>query len=134
MDLRRVVWLWGPVVAYMAVIFYESSLHAAPLPSAISDKVAHALGYALLGALCARAVAGGFPLPLSPGSAALSLAIAVAYGATDEWHQRFVSGRSADLADLLADAVGAALAVGAVWACGIIWPRWASRLASPRDV
>lgn len=134
MRYHRAVWLWGPVVAYMAVIFYESSLHAAPLPSAISDKVAHAIGYAVLGALAARAVAGGFPLPLSATGAALSLAIAVGYGATDEWHQRFVSGRSADVADLAADAVGAALAVGAVWACGIIWPRLASRRAPRRDV
>ena len=32
------------------------------------------------------------------------------YGATDEWHQSFVPGRDADVRDLVADAVGAALA------------------------
>ncbi|MBF0270944.1 MAG: VanZ family protein [Magnetococcales bacterium] len=36
---------------------------------------------------------------------------AVAYGMTDEWHQLFVPGRYADFWDLVADAVGAALAI-----------------------
>ncbi|MBF0190862.1 MAG: VanZ family protein [Magnetococcales bacterium] len=36
---------------------------------------------------------------------------AVGYGLTDEWHQLFVPGRYADLWDLVADAVGAALAI-----------------------
>jgi VanZ family protein len=131
--MRR-LWLWGPVVAYMAVIFYESSLTDAPLPGGMSDKLAHATGYALLGGLVARAMAGGFPLPLGPASAMTSLAMSVLYGASDEWHQRFVPGRTADLRDLLADAVGAAVAVSIVWACGILWPRLARRRAPSSDV
>ncbi|MBF0437738.1 MAG: VanZ family protein [Magnetococcales bacterium] len=35
----------------------------------------------------------------------------VIYGLCDEWHQLFVPGRYADVADLLADAIGAALAI-----------------------
>jgi len=46
--------------------------------------------------------------------------IAAAYGATDELHQYFVPGRQADVADLLADAIGAIAAAGAIWAWGII--------------
>jgi len=42
--------------------------------------------------------------------------LAVAYGVTDEWHQRFVPGRSATLGDLAADAVGAVVAVAIAWA------------------
>jgi VanZ family protein len=118
----------------MAVIFYESSLADAPLPGGMSDKLAHAIGYAVLGGLVARAVAGGFPLALSPSGAALSVVIAVAYGASDEWHQSFVPGRTADLRDLLADATGAVAAVGAVWACGILWPLVARRRAPSRDL
>lgn len=124
--MRR-LWLWGPVVAYMALIFYESSLSVAPLPSAVSDKLAHALGYGLLGALTARAMAGGFPRPLTVGAAAVSLLVTIGYAVSDEWHQRFVPGRSADVNDLAADAIGAVVAVGAFWACGILWQRLAHR-------
>jgi VanZ family protein len=117
----------------MAVIFYESSLTEAPLPGGMSDKLAHATGYGLLGGLVARAMAGGFPAPIGVSSAIASLAISILYGASDEWHQRFVPGRTADLRDLLADAIGAAVAVGVVWACGILWPRLAERWTPSRD-
>lgn len=118
----------------MAVIFYQSSLVHAPLPRAISDKVAHAIGYGLLGALTVRAIAGGFPRPVSASAALLSIAIAVLYGVWDEWHQTFVPGRSADVSDLIADGIGAAIAVGVAWACGILWPRLVSVQASRRDL
>jgi VanZ family protein len=37
----------------------------------------------------------------------------VAFGISDEWHQSFVPGRSADVLDVLADAAGGALGVAA---------------------
>ena len=131
--MRR-LWLWGPVLAYMALIFYESSLTRAPLPGGMNDKLAHASGYALLGVLVARALAGGLFSPLDAAAAAGSIAITVLYAASDEWHQRFVPGRTADAADLVADALGAVAAVGLVWACGILWPRLTERRASIRDL
>ncbi|MEQ1757883.1 MAG: VanZ family protein [Vicinamibacterales bacterium] len=131
--MRR-LWLWGPVIAYMAVIFWESSLPSAPLPSNVSDKVAHAIGYAILGALVARAMAGGFPRPLTKAAALASIVLTTMYGASDELHQRFVPGRSADVNDIVADAAGAVVAVIAVWACGILWPRVARAFAASRDL
>jgi VanZ family protein len=118
----------------MALIFYQSSMTSAPLPGGMNDKVAHASGYALLGILVARAFAGGFFRSLDTGAAASSVAITVLYAASDEWHQRFVPGRTADVADLAADAVGAFAAVAVLWACGILWPRSAERRASTRDL
>jgi VanZ family protein len=53
----------------------------------------------------------------------------VAYGVTDEWHQSFVPGRSADAIDLVADAVGAGLAAGGLGAWGIMLRRRRARLA-----
>ena len=120
MSRPHAFWLWAPVVAYMALIFFLSSLHAAPLPQAVSDKFAHATGYVGLGLLVTRAVIGGMPRRIGWKQALLAILITTAYGASDEYHQRFVAGRSADLADLYADATGASVAAVACWAWGII--------------
>jgi VanZ family protein len=50
----------------------------------------------------------------------LAVVITTAYGASDEYHQRFVTGRSAELADLYADGAGACAAAAVCWAWGII--------------
>jgi VanZ family protein len=50
----------------------------------------------------------------------LAALVAAAYGATDEWHQHFVPGRTMEMADLAADTSGAAAAAVAAWAWGII--------------
>lgn len=99
---------WVGVLAYMALIFYLSAQQD-PLPTVtrtISDKVLHGCEYGGL------AVAWLFALRSSgvrPGRAALiAFLAAVAYGATDEFHQRFVAGRNSEIADWVADSVGAA--------------------------
>ena len=68
------------------------------------DKVVHFFLYAVLGLLAARAVEAptGRLRPLL-----LTLAAVVAFAALDEWHQTFVPGRSADVADWAADVIGA---------------------------
>lgn len=68
--------------------------------------------YAVLAALVTRTVLAGPPrLRLALAIAACVTGVA-AFGAADEWHQRFIPGRSTELADWLADSAGAA--VGAV--------------------
>jgi len=121
--IPRRVNLWGPVVAYMAAIFFMSSLHQAPMPPGVSDKTAHAFGYMGLGFVIARALGGGLPPRITRRDFFIGLAIAVTYAASDEFHQRFVPGRDADLADLYADAMGSVIALSACWAWGIISPR-----------
>ena len=111
--------LWAPVVIYMASIFYASSLPEVTLPPG-GDKPWHLIGYTGLGVVIARALAGGLFRPVRIPVAALAIAVGVAYGATDEIHQMFVPGRSAELADLAADAGGVILGTAACWACGII--------------
>jgi VanZ family protein len=118
--VARTLRLWGPVVAYMAVIFLMSSLSEAPLPPGMSDKSAHGIGYTGLAAVVVRALSGGLPRPVSMRTAVTAVAIAVAYGASDEVHQMFVPGRSAELYDLAADAVGAIAGASACWAWGTI--------------
>jgi len=104
----------------MALIFYVSSLHEAPLPQGVSDTSAHWLGYTGFSVTIVRALAGGLPRRISVRTAMVAVVIAVAYGASDEFHQMFVAGRSAELADLAADALGAVAGAAACWAWGII--------------
>jgi VanZ family protein len=112
--------LWMPVAAGMAALYFLSGQSEVDVPGGLSDKAAHLLAYAGLGLLVVRAVAGGLPARITGRMAAMSLAIAVAYGASDEVHQMFVPGRMPDAADVIADASGALLAVAACWAWGII--------------
>jgi VanZ family protein len=118
----RPVQLWGPVALYMAAIFYLSSLHQAPLPPGVADKPAHSFGYLGFGLVIARALARGLPPRITLRQALIGFALASFYGITDEFHQRFVAGRSADIADWYADSLGAAIALFACWAWGILAP------------
>ena len=118
--VRRRLVLWGPVAAWMTVIFVLSSLSAPRSPVPANDKVQHFVGYGILGALAVRATAGGRLTGVTMRAAAAAWAIATAYGVTDEYHQNFVPERSPEAADIAADALGAGAAVAAVWAFGII--------------
>ena len=115
--------LWGPVAAYMALIFLLSAQPQPPLPPQISDKQGHGIGYAGLAVTLSRALGGGLLKGTTLPAAAAAWTIATAYAATDEWHQSFVPGRSADVNDWYADAVGALVGAGACWAWGIIRAR-----------
>ncbi len=112
-SLRR-AWPWIPVVLYLALIFHLSSLPD-PLPELTTrfwDKGIHFVEYGSLGGLLLFALR-------SSGVAwrrALLLAIAGAslYGASDELHQAFVTGRSSDVRDWAADTIGGAMGAGLV--------------------
>jgi VanZ family protein len=107
------------------LIFAASSMSRVPdLPAHVTDKVVHASVYAVLAGTCLRALAGGRWTGVTIGAAAAAVLITTAYGVTDELHQRFVPGRTADVLDLLADLTGATVA--AVLALGTAWlrPRW----------
>ena len=100
-------------VAWAGLIFWASS-QPNPFPWVPSgifshDKLLHAAAYALLGGLV-RGALGSTRLEPSVASA-LAIGVAAVYGATDEWHQRFVPNRMPDATDVLADAVGAMLGV-----------------------
>jgi VanZ family protein len=80
-------------------------------------------GYILLGLLAVRAVHGGLPARITLRGALLAMLITAGYGASDELHQWFVPGRTADVFDWLADATGGTIAVVGCWAWGILWLR-----------
>ncbi len=112
--------LWGPVAACMALIFTLSAMSSPPSPAEWNDKVEHFFGYGGLGVVALRATAGGTLNGATGGAAAAAWAIATTYGVTDEYHQSFVAGRTSEISDVLADALGAMATIVPVWAFGII--------------
>ena len=112
----RLLSLWGPVLAHMALIFAaSSSSDTSAVPSAIPDKVVHFAVYAVLGVLLLRAVAGGRLRGVTWSGVVVAVAVATLYGITDEWHQSFVPNRTPDAMDVLADLAGAS--TGAILGC-----------------
>ena len=96
---------WAPVIAYMAFIFGLSSVSNPP-DVAVSDKGLHWLLYAGLAWLTVRALADD-EAAIGVRVAMSGAAIAALYGVSDEFHQLFVTGRSFDYRDMLANGVGA---------------------------
>lgn len=97
---------WGPVLAFEAAVLFASSRPHLRPPQLWPhlDKGAHFVEYSILGALLFRA------FRLSGGSrreaTLLSIALAAALAAGDEWLQSHVPGRTASLFDGLADLAG----------------------------
>ena len=103
---------WLPPLALMGLIFF---LSAQPNLSSglgtwdlVLRKGAHMTEYALLTFLWWRVLR----TKLASNTAAVkaAVAIAVAYSATDELHQSFVTGRHGSPVDVLIDAIGALIA------------------------
>ena len=100
------------MLAYTAGIFILSSISSLPtLPGAGSDKWAHSIAYSGLALVMLRAVVSGRWQTITWAQAIAAVLLTTAYGATDELHQWFVPGRTADVRDLAADAAGALAAV-----------------------
>jgi len=115
-DLKSPRWLWGPVILMMALIFAASSIpNLRRLPGGVSDKSGHSIGYAMLAGVLLRAFAGGRLRGVTWTRGLLAIVLATGYGITDEFHQLFVPGRSADRYDVLADCIGATLGVALGW-------------------
>jgi VanZ family protein len=121
---KRKILLWGPAVLYMAVIFFVSHQPEVSIPSGLTDKQSHSLAYTLLGVLMVRGLSGGLGARVSPRTALLGILLTTLYGASDEFHQMFVVGRSAEMYDLYADASGGAIGALVCWLWGIISPSW----------
>ena len=108
----------------MALIFGLSSISRTPSFVGGVDKYLHATLYAGLGVLLVRALAGGWHRRVTPVIVVSAIAIAAAYGVSDEFHQSFVPLRSVDAMDVVADTVGASIAAVVLYAWDIIRARY----------
>ena len=96
----------------MALIYYSSSIHGEDIPKIDIpniDKLFHFVEYFILGALLVRAFANSSDKANFKLILFLSILIASAYGAFDEFHQRFVPGRNPEIFDILSDIMGSFL-------------------------
>ena len=104
MNVRR----WLPPLLWAGVILIGTSLPGSLVPRQVSafDKALHFTVYAILAVLLTRQIS---EVTGRWRAAVLAIALTAAFGAADEWHQGFIPGRSQELADWLADSLGAAV-------------------------
>jgi len=105
-------WLWILPLAVAATIVWLSAQSQYPggieLPSPL-DKFAHATVFGALAWFLDLALQHNRPdLPFYRRHLFV-FAVVAFWGATDEWHQSFVPGRSCEFGDWLADAIGGGL-------------------------
>jgi|YelNatPaOPRAMG01_1025707.scaffolds.fasta_scaffold00118_46 VanZ family protein len=103
-----------PAILYAMLIFAISSvprLAPPPLGLDLDDKFYHFVEYFIFGYLCARAFYYQRSRLLRDFALIIALVAGSLYAVSDELHQSFVPGRSADAGDLLADVFGVVSAV-----------------------
>ena len=109
LKLKRFVIYWLPLILYCLFIYIQS---ANPSPEQIPsipfvDKVLHFAAYGIMGILFYRAyqtlrIKNNIQMLML-----LSMVSASLYGISDEIHQSFVPFREAEVADAIADIIGA---------------------------
>ena len=106
--------LWLPPIAWAGVLFALSAgsgpAFAPPFPHI--DKLEHAVAFAVLGFLVARAAVGTLPVA-AVGAVYAGGLTAGLYGVSDEFHQSFTPGRVVEVADAIADTIGGFAGAGA---------------------
>lgn len=119
-ELKRFLDYVVPAILYAGLIFFLSTRTNLPhLPGTGSDKLAHFSEYAVFGILVVRAF---YAYRVPPKRAVtLGILICAVYGASDEVHQLFTPGRSSEVWDFVADALGST-------AGGLLWYAVVSRL------
>lgn len=109
-------WLrWLPAILWASLIFWASSRPTSPIPTIPlphADKGIHFIEFAVLCFLIcwARQASGrGFKAIVWP-----AILMTSAYGALDEYHQSFTPERTPEIADWMADTLGA-VAASLLW-------------------
>jgi VanZ family protein len=127
-QLLRLAWAWGPVLVFMALIFFFSAQPKNPPPPDYSGDVymsgyspvfnggwevlikkgSHVMGYGLFALVVVRALSA-HPLPHRE-QLLLAIVLVMTYAITDELHQSLVPGRNATVLDIGLDFAGACFA------------------------
>ncbi len=119
------LWFWGPVIAYVALIFFVSGVSDISWSAAYPDYILHAAEYLGLAVLVARALNGGLQRPIPPRTMLFAFLLCALYALSDEIHQMFVPNRYADYTDVLSDVGGATI--------GLVGLHFMQRMVLRRD-
>ena len=117
LNSSRHRWMAMIPAMLLSVAFFINSHIATPdIPDfgfAAQDKFMHAGAYGLLALLVLFGIRYGLAEQTRRRISAYHLALgySLLYGLSDEMHQAFVAGRTAEVSDWVADGVGALLAV-----------------------
>lgn len=114
--LRKFIF-WLPALCCAGAIFFLSAQSKLPQVGPQfenKDKVEHFIAYTTLWFCVLLPLRYGHRLSLA-SAILLAILITSAYGASDEFHQRFVPNRSCDVADWIADTFGGFIAASAYW-------------------
>ena len=97
-----------PPLVWATIIFIESSIpgHKFPTTPLGTDKLVHVAIFFILGWLSHRAFTHQSSELVSKMSLYLTQVVTILYGFSDEFHQLFVPGRTANMYDMAADALG----------------------------
>jgi VanZ family protein len=122
-SAARTLLSWLPVLSYIGLIWYLSSqtldVHMESIP--FRDKGVHFVEYGALAFMMTHAVCVTWPRARYALTAAFWLTVSA--GLMDEFHQAYVPGRTADVYDLLADALGSICAIAFYRLLSALWQR-----------
>ena len=111
----------------MGLIFFASSVPGGEITIQIWDKLLHATVYAALGFFFLLPATNGRWSNVTGWTVAVAVVLSAVYGASDEFHQIFTPGRTADVRDLLADVIGATIGAGSMLVVKWVVDRWRIR-------
>ncbi|MBI5182202.1 MAG: VanZ family protein [Nitrospirae bacterium] len=104
---------WSATIAYALLIFFLSSLSGDKTEKLYlfkhSDKIIHLLEYAVLCFLLSKTLSSTLKESVRRYTGLIAIVISLLYAISDEFHQSFVPGRSAEVYDVFADGMGAVL-------------------------
>ena len=117
-SCRHVLTYHVPMILYACIVIAVSSIPNLKTPSVeffAVDKLAHFIEYAIFGFLTFRSFSHlreGIRVNLA---LLLSILFLSVFAMIDEYHQRFIPGRQADVADVATDLLGAVLVIVFLW-------------------
>ncbi len=114
LTVKQKLLLWLPVIAWMFVIFYFSSMQTPAVTRVlwtefVIKKTAHVIEYFILTTLTLRACLGWGVV--GKRSSIIAFWLSVVFALTDEFHQSFTPGREPKVRDVVIDVFASGLAV-----------------------
>ncbi len=110
-----ILFLWVPLIAYIALIFFLSSLSRIRVASYVPDYFLHSVEYFVLSILVIRAFNSGLKRKVTGKALVWGAVFSIVYAVSDELHQFFVPERSASAVDLISDAAGVLLGMACIF-------------------